>query len=157
FTNTAGSATTNAATLTVNARPVTITPNSGQGKTYGTTDPTLTYTSSESLLSGNSFSGALSRAAGENVGNYVIGLGDLSAGSNYALSLSATPVTFAVTAKQLTGSFTAFSKVYDGTDGATIDTRSLSGVVGNDDVSLSGGTATFFDASAGTGKTVTGT
>src|SRR5262249_50741216 len=39
----------------------------------------------------------------------------------------------------------------------TITGRSLTGVVGSDAVSLSGGSATFADAGAGTGKTVTGT
>src|SRR5204862_533608 len=61
----------------------------------------------------------------------------------------------AITAKSLTGSFTASDKVYDGNTAASIATRSLSGVVGNDTVSLSGGTATFGTAAAGAGKTVT--
>src|SRR5215208_8079418 len=58
---------------------------------------------------------------------------------------------------QVTGSFTAANKVYDGTTAATIASRSLSGVAAGDDVSLSGGTATFADKNVGTGKTVTGT
>ena len=40
--------------------------------------------------------------AGENVGNYAITLGSLSAGSNYTLSLSATTVNFAITPKAVT-------------------------------------------------------
>jgi hypothetical protein len=62
-----------------------------------------------------------------------------------------------VDAKQITGSFTADDKVYDGGTSATILTRSLTGKVGADDVSLAGGTATFADKNVGTGKTVTGT
>jgi hypothetical protein len=50
---------------------------------------------------------------------------------------------------------TVNNKEYDGTNAATIATRSLSGVIGSDDVALSGGTATFDDASVGTTKTVT--
>src|SRR5205823_3236381 len=53
-------------------------------------------------------------------------------------------------------SFTASNKVYDGTTAATIASRSLTGVVGQDDVSLTGGTASFGTAAAGTNKTVTG-
>src|SRR5207253_979761 len=55
-------------------------------------------------------------------------------------------------------SFTANNKVYDGTTAATIATRSLSGVVGTDVVTLGGtGTATFADKNVGTSKTVTAT
>jgi trimeric autotransporter adhesin len=76
---------------------------------------------------------------------------------NYAL-VSSTLVTKAnITAKVLTGSFKAADKLYDGTVAATITTRSLSGVVDNDDVTLVGGTATFVDANVGQDKTVTGT
>jgi len=57
----------------------------------------------------------------------------------------------------VTGSFTAANRVYDGTTAATITGRSLSGVIGTEDVSLSGGTATFADKEVGTGKIVTGT
>jgi hypothetical protein len=45
--------------------------------------------------------------------------------------------------KELTGSFTAENKTYDGNVSATIASRSVTGKVGTDDVSLSGGTATF--------------
>jgi hypothetical protein len=62
-----------------------------------------------------------------------------------------------VDAKQVSGSFTAADKPYDGTAAASITGRSLTGVVGNDTVSLSGGSATFADKLVGTGKTVTGT
>ena len=51
--------------------------------------------------------------------------------------------------------FTAGSKTYDGTTAATVQTRTLAGVIGSDDVSLIGGTASFNNANAGAGKTVT--
>src|SRR5207247_1248375 len=57
----------------------------------------------------------------------------------------------------VTGSITASNKTYDGTTAATIATRSLSGVLGSDAVSLSGGTATFASKTVGTAKTVTAT
>ena len=48
---------------------VTVTADSGQTKIYGNADPTLTYTvTSGSLQNGDTFSGALARTAGENVG-----------------------------------------------------------------------------------------
>ena len=55
----------------------------------------------------------------------------------------------------VTPSVTVADKTYDGTTSATITGRSLSGVQNTDDVSLSGGTATFDTASPGLGKTVT--
>jgi len=64
---------------------------------------------------------------------------------------------FTVAKKTVTGSITANSKIYDRTTAATIATRTLSGVVGSDNVSLSGGTATFSDRNVGIAKTVTAT
>src|SRR5207237_919782 len=65
--------------------------------------------------------------------------------------------TVTVTRKTLTGAFTANNKVYDGTTAATIGSRTLSGVLGTDDVNLSGGSATFANRTVAIGKTVTGT
>src|SRR5204863_502806 len=88
-----------APTLTVGAKPVTVTPNSGQSKVFGASDPPLTYTLSESIP----VTGALGRAVGENVGRYAITLGTLaSTGSNYNLVLAAAPVNFTITAKPVT-------------------------------------------------------
>ena len=88
-------ASSGSATLTVTPKPVVITPSSGQSKVYGASDPTLTF-SNDGGLATSAFTGALSRAAGEDVGTYAIGLGTLSAGGNYSLSLAGTPVTFAI-------------------------------------------------------------
>ena len=68
---------------------VAITPADGPSKTYGDADPYFQYSYSPSLLTGDLLSGALSRIPGENVGIYSITLGNLSAGSNYALQNSA--------------------------------------------------------------------
>jgi len=65
--------------------------------------------------------------------------------------------TFAVNKATVDPHITADNKVYDGTTAATILTRTLTGVIGTDDVSLTGGTATFADKNFGTGKTVTAT
>jgi hypothetical protein len=80
--------------------------------------------------------------------------GTLSA-DNYTFSfvngqLTATPAT-------VTGSITAGDKVYDGTPAATISGYALIGVIGSDDVILTGGTASFSDKNVGTGKSVTAT
>jgi hypothetical protein len=79
---------------------------------------------------------------------------DVDAG-NYHL-LNTTEETEAdITARPLTGSFTAASKVYDGNTSATVLTRTLAVVVPLDDVSLTGGTATFNNQYVGNGKPVT--
>src|SRR5215203_2198008 len=158
FTNACGSATSNPATLTVNPKSITITPNSGQSKVYGSADPTLTYSASPGLESGDNFTGALARASGNNVGNYAINLGTLSAGGNYNLSLSATPVNFEITKKALTiTGLSANNKVYDGNTNATFTgTPSLVGVVGSDDVSLTGtASGTFASKEVGNNIAVT--
>ncbi|MEY2868835.1 MAG: hypothetical protein RIR01_1300, partial [Bacteroidota bacterium] len=82
------------------AKPITVTANVSQTKVYGTTDPTFTYSVSPSLVSGDSFTGSLTRAAGENIGTYAINQGSLSAGSNYTISYVSKD--FAITAKPIT-------------------------------------------------------
>src|SRR4030095_13156119 len=77
--------------------------------------------------------------------------------ANYVLGTVAT-TTANITAITVTGSFTADNKPYDGNNTATILTRSItSGIVGSEDVTLTGGTATFDNKNVGNGKTVTGT
>ncbi len=142
------------ASLTVNKAQVTIAPDSGQSKVYGAADPALTFSNNGSLAA-SSFTGALGRATGENVGSYAINLGTLSAGSNYDLTYVG--ANFTISQKTVTGSFTAANKVYNGTTDATITGRSLTGALDGDNVSLDGGTASFADKNAGTGKRVNGT
>jgi len=55
----------------------------------------------------------------------------------------------------LTASVIVGNKIYDATPAATIASRTLSGVIGSDDVILNGGVAVFADKNAGTAKTVT--
>src|SRR5206468_4387521 len=75
---------------------------------------------------------------------------------NYTVNTTAT-TTANITPATVTGSITANNKIYDGTTAATIANRTLSGVVGSEDVSLVGGTASFADKTAGNGKTVNAT
>ena len=81
----------------ITPKPVTVTPTAGQNKVFGSSDPVFTYASSDPAAI---FTGALSRAAGENTGAYAFNLGTLSAGSNYTLSLVAE--NFSITPKPVT-------------------------------------------------------
>ncbi|MFD0763319.1 cadherin-like beta sandwich domain-containing protein [Mucilaginibacter lutimaris] len=70
--------------FTITAKPVTVTANA-QSKTYGDADPELTYTSTE-LAYSDTFTGTLSRNAGEAVGTYAITQGTLALSGNYELT-----------------------------------------------------------------------
>ena len=73
-------------TLTINKKAITVTADV-KTKVVGAVDPALTYkVTSGSLESGDSLSGALTRAAGETIGTYAITQGTLTAGGNYALT-----------------------------------------------------------------------
>ena len=73
---------------------------------------------------------------------------------NYVLD-SVAPTTADITAAHVIGTFTALDKMFDGDNTAMVGTRSLNGVIGDDDVSLTGGTATFEDKEVGNHKIVT--
>jgi large repetitive protein len=121
--------------FTITPKPVTITPDSGQSKVYGAADPTLTFANSAGLAAG-AFTGALSREGGQNVGTYVIGLGTLTAGDNYSLSLHEDEVTFAITARPITVTAAPKSKEY-GDDDPALTYSITTGTLVNGD-SLSG-------------------
>jgi hypothetical protein len=137
-------------TLTVERRGITITADSGQGKTYGEVDPTLTFTvGGLGLVNGDTLSGALARAAGENVGAYAINQGTLDAGDNYTIT-GFTGADFTISARGLT--ITADSgqgKTYGEVDPAPLTfTVGGQGLVGED--SLSGALARAAGENAGT-------
>ncbi|MFM8790541.1 MAG: MBG domain-containing protein, partial [Chthoniobacterales bacterium] len=79
----ASNATVATVASTVSAKPITVTADF-IAKNYGSEDPELTYSSSETAP----FSGALVRDSGENVGSYRIRQGTLAAGSNYAITFT---------------------------------------------------------------------
>ncbi|GAA4427726.1 hypothetical protein GCM10023188_11170 [Pontibacter saemangeumensis] len=106
-----------------------------------------------SLIGGTATFATASAGTGKTVTLAGASLAGADAG-NYSLTSVGT-TTADITAKEITGTFAADNKVYDGNTSAAVLTRSLNGVVGEDAVTLSGGTATFATASAGTGKTVT--
>src|SRR2546428_5313986 len=97
--------------FTITPKPVVITPTAGQSKVYGASEPTLTFTN-DSGLSADSFTSALARATGENVGGYAITLGTLSAGAHYSLSLPTTPVNFTIAPAPVTGTADVKSPLY---------------------------------------------
>jgi gliding motility-associated-like protein len=78
--------------FTITSKPITVTANA-QTKTYGDADPTLTYDTSTALVSGDAFSGALTRVTGEDFGTYAIGQGTLALNSNYTLSFTGANLT----------------------------------------------------------------
>src|SRR5688572_10140560 len=108
------------------------------------------------MSGGTSTFGSAGLGTGKTVTGTGFGLSGTAAG-NYQLAATTLTTTANITQKVVTGSFTAGNKVYDGTTAATITARNLSGKVGTEDVSLSGGSATFSSPGAGDNKTVTGT
>lgn len=80
-------------------------------KVYGAADPTLTYTVEGFKLTDNAsvVTGRLARLAGEDVGDYAIGIGSLSA-TNYTFDFTA--ATFKITPAALRVQATQMTKVY---------------------------------------------
>lgn len=74
------------ANFTVVAKPITVTA-AAVTKVFGAADPALTYSiTSGALVGTDKLTGALVRAAGENVGTYAIAKGTLAATANYTLT-----------------------------------------------------------------------
>ena len=99
------------ATWQITPATLTVTPNDSQSKKFNEADPALTYTYSGNA-SGQTpaFTGALNRAAGEDVGNYAIQLGTLALqdngtfkATNYKLEFAATTVNFEIQKADFTG------------------------------------------------------
>ena len=134
-------------TFAITAKPLTVTPTAGQSKVYGSANPVYDYSLSETVP----VTGALSRVAGENVNTYAYTLGDLSAGTNYSLSIVGSPSTFAITAKAL--SITAVSiasRVYDGTKTVgAITIGSLTGFIGTESVTATAAGTDYASANVG--------
>jgi len=91
-----------------------------------------------------------------NAGTYPAGVRARFAGDSVYATSNATASLF-VDHASVTPHITASDKEYDGTVAATLTSRTLTGVIGTDDVGLAVATATFADKNAGNNKTVTGT
>ncbi len=94
---------------------VTVTA-AAKSKLYGASDPAFTYTPVPALLAGNSFTGALARNPGEDVGDYAILQGTLSAGPNYTITYVGANLT--INPRPITVMADAKTKVYGETDPA---------------------------------------
>jgi len=80
--------TTTTTTASITPKPTKVKANA-QTKVYGAADPALTYAITDGdPVSGDTFSGVLSRSAGESVGTYGITQNTLTLGSNYDLGFT---------------------------------------------------------------------
>src|SRR5439155_331374 len=148
-------------TADITAKPLTVSA-TGENKGYdGTTVASVTL--SDNRVAGDLLTDAYSTAsfADKNVGSAktvsVTGISISGAdAANYTANATVS-TTADITPKAVSGAFTAADKVYDGTRSATITSRTLTGVLGTDSVSLTGGAALFDTKQIGTNKTVTGT
>ena len=145
----------------ITAKPITGS-FTADDKTYdGDTSATVTDRSLNGTVSGDdvSLTGGTATFDNRNVGQHkTVTLSGATLSGADAGNYDLTSVSSAladITAKPITGSFTAESKTYDGDTSATVTSRSLSGTIAGDAVSLTGGTATFADRNVGTDKTVT--
>lgn len=102
--------------FSITSKPITVTADPGQTKIYGQADPIFTYSPEAGALeAGDTFTGALNRVAGENAGNYAIGMGTLDAGSNYTITFVSND--FSITPKSITlTADSELSKVYGQSD-----------------------------------------
>lgn len=126
-------------TLTITPFKVIAVTIVAKSKTYGDSDPELTYTFSPALQGSDTFSGSLSRVGGEDVGDYAITHDTLNAGDNYVLSFTGSNLT--ITAKPIT--VTADSQTKEGgnadpeltyqiTDGSLVEGDSFTGTLTRD-------------------------
>ncbi|WP_313383400.1 MBG domain-containing protein, partial [Chishuiella sp.] len=102
------------ADLIITKSNLTITADA-QLKAYGTNDPSLTYKiTSGQLIGSDQLTGDLKRDVGEDVGNYAINQGTLSASANYDLTFE--KADFIITKAIVTGiTFKDDNFIYDGT------------------------------------------
>ncbi|MDP2236801.1 MAG: MBG domain-containing protein, partial [Bacteroidales bacterium] len=96
------------APATISARPLTVNVPTGQSKAYGQPDPVFNYTVTGTLAPGHTWTGALSRTPGENVGTYnyitspltITDAGSNNVTANYNITYTAMPAaagSFAIT------------------------------------------------------------
>ena len=118
-------------TADITKAAITVTPDAGQGKTYGEDEPTLTFAVS-AAANGESpaFDGALTRASGENADSYAIAIGSLKLANrgafkagNYTLALAPDTVYFRID-RALHADVTASGAAMYGNAGS-VDLRSL--------------------------------
>ncbi|MCD0489495.1 YDG domain-containing protein [Pedobacter sp. MC2016-14] len=139
--------------ILVAAKEVTVTADESQNKVYGEANPVYSYSITKgALMNGDFFTGTLDRTVGKNVGTaYTINQGSLSLGPNYVLTFI--PSNFSITARPLTVSAIAISRVYDGT-ATSSGVPVIEALFSEDDITTMPIQA-FDSKNAGTGKTLT--
>ena len=125
-------AVTSLASLTITPKTVSVTA-LASSKTYGDSDPVFGYTSS-GLVGQDTFTGSLQRNNGETVGTYTINVGTIS-NPNYTINFTSN--TFTINKRQLEGTITFESKVYDGTTDINGFVYHFTNLVSTDQVVLS--------------------
>ncbi|GGH06936.1 hypothetical protein GCM10007352_11370 [Mucilaginibacter phyllosphaerae] len=100
--------------LTINKKIINVTA-TALTKSYGDPNPALTYTA-DALAFSDSFTGSLTRVAGETPGNYAISQGSLALNSNYTLNYTGANLT--IGAKIINVTAAAASKTYGEADPA---------------------------------------
>ena len=138
------------ANLTINKKDLTIKADA-KSKTYGDTDPTLTYTQ-EGLVSGDAITGTLSRDTGEDVGTYAIN-NTLTISTNYAITY--VPANLTISQKEVGLDWSNTELVYNGT--AQAPTATATGTVNDDAIAVTvTGTQTNAGEYTATASTLTG-
>jgi len=123
------------ADLTITPRQIVISA-IATSKNPGENDPPFTYQiTGDNLIAPDSFTGRLSRDAGEAPGTYTIRQGTLSAGANYSITYTPALLTIIATAK---GTITITAGNYERTYGEANPPFSLhySGFIGSDNESV---------------------
>jgi hypothetical protein len=137
------------ADLTITARPITLTADA-LSRIYGNANPALTYTVGGSgLVNGDSLTGALATTATltTGVGTAAITQGSLAASANYAVSYVGADLT--ITARPITLTADALSRIYGNANPALTYTVGGSGLVNGD--TLTGALATTATLTTGVG------
>jgi hypothetical protein len=148
------------ASLTIERRMLTVTA-TGVDKVYdGTTDASVmlhTNAIGEDTVDASHASANFdSKSVGVDKDVSVLGISISGpASGNYTLANTTAAATATISPKPLVGTFSATSKVYDGSTAATVASKSLAGVVNGDAVSLTVTAAQFDTRAAAAGKTVT--
>jgi hypothetical protein len=136
-------------TLTIEPAPLSITADD-KAKVFGEDDLPLTFTTS-GLLGEDTISGELIRDPGEDVGDYGIRQGSVTAGEDYAVTYDS--AVFSILPASLAISISAENKVYDGTRTATVS-LSDDRLMGSE-LDISYTSALFADKHVGEAKEVT--
>jgi len=117
-------------TLTIVSADIEVSADN-QTKIYGEGDPALSWQiSSGALVGGDSFTGALERVPGEDVGNYAIEQGTLSADANYNLTFVAGALTISQAPLEVIAD--SLSKTYGSADPLLTYTITGGSLVGAD-------------------------